>query len=161
MLCTVFDFGDCSPDICLFILYCVVCFICVLCSLSLSLSLSPFLFDKLISYTYMECFHWALCQIKGPLASHNFCPLVALSCWNVCQSIKCYCLAFKICFLKLFVFRNSKHKMYHCPECYSKKKQNFVQMKIGFKITDTKAVVFKTSVSQGCTDFPYIFTAQG
>jgi len=59
------------------------------------------------------------------------------------------------------VFRNSKNNMYHCSECYSKKKLNFVEMKIGFKITDTKAVLFKISVSQGCTDLPYIFTPQG
>ena len=32
MLCTVFDFGDYSIDICLFVLYCVVCFVCVLCA---------------------------------------------------------------------------------------------------------------------------------
>ena len=55
--------------------------------------------------------------------------------------------------VNVLFFRNSKHKMYHCSECYSKKKQNFVQMKKGFKITDTKAVVFKISVSQGCTIF--------
>jgi len=36
-----------------------------------------------------------------------------------------------------------------------------VEMKIGFKIADTKAVVFKISVSQGCTDLPYTFTPQG
>ena len=34
MLCTAFDFGDCSIDVCLFVLYCVVCFVCVLCVFS-------------------------------------------------------------------------------------------------------------------------------
>jgi len=34
MLLTVFDFGDCSIDICLFVLYCVVCFVCVTCFFS-------------------------------------------------------------------------------------------------------------------------------
>jgi len=122
---------------------------------------SAVLVTQLISYTYKEIFHWALCQIRGPLASHNFFPLEALSCWKVCQSIECYCLASKICILNLFVFRNSKHKMYHCSECYNKKKLNYVQMKVGLKFEDTKAVDFKISVSQLCTDFPHIFTPQG
>jgi hypothetical protein len=34
-------------------------------------------------------------------------------------------------------------------------------MKIGFKIADTKALVLKISVIQGCTYFPNIFTPQG
>ena len=123
--------------------------------------LSAVLVIQLISYTYRERFHWAVCQMRGPLVSHNFCPFVALSCWKVCQSIKCYCSTFKISILNLIVFRNSKHKMYHCSECYSKKKLKLWQMKLGFKIADTKALVFKISLSQGCTDFPNIFTPHG
>ena len=31
MLCTVFDFGDCIIDICLFVLYCIVSFVLFVC----------------------------------------------------------------------------------------------------------------------------------
>jgi len=120
---------------------------------------SAVLVIQLICYTYREPFSLGHVRNQGSTGSHNFCPFMALACWKLCQSIKCYCLAFKIYILNLFVFRNSKHKIYHCSECYSKKKLNCVQMKIGYR--RHKGSGFKTFSKSGVHRFSIHFYSTG
>jgi hypothetical protein len=80
-LCTVFDFGDCTIDICLLVLYCVVSFVCVLCAPPLDKFHVRLLYDRICGPII-----WYVCIDKW----------VRLKCWRISDFTAKFNMHFKI-----------------------------------------------------------------